>query len=431
MSGEPQALTAIDPRDFQPAGGKIRFDRKARQLTVSSPRPAWAYAAILKLDRERCGAGRAVVSFTVRVEHGHIGFGVLNAQQTHFLNEEGVRDSDGLREVRLSVDAIENAGALVIRNLATGNNASRAVIESITIETMTPAATSRHSETKGSTTGRAAPAQTTSQYWFKRYLETEIPALTNPAATDWERVCAMRDWAYARISLGESTASILEARYEYAIYQEPLEEIMRKLDSGEGGFLCAGFSVMLKRLYELFGYSAYTYNMGSPSGSPTHMVSLVDIAYEGQTITTVQDSLFNLSLVREGKPLDFAGLLSFLQRRRAGDADITGGTRVMKPVVGSPEKIDRWIEANGSHYVLGSRTVTSSQARVDHNLSIGNYHRRYIFENWLESEIGERDLRYLYLCPLGSSGGSKAEALVEAAREARRTLSQHGAKAAG
>jgi hypothetical protein len=360
-----------------------------------------------------------------------MGFGVLNARQSHFLNEEGVRDSDGLREVRLPVDALEDASALVVRNWATGNNASRAVIERITIETMAPATTSRHSETMGSTAGRAATGRTASQYWFLRCLENEIPALTNPAATDWERVCAMREWAYARISLGESTASILEARHGYGVYQEPLEEIMRKLDSGEGGFLCAGFSVMLKRLYELCGYAAYTYNMGSPSGLGTHMVSLVDITYEGKTITTVQDSMFNLSFVRDGKPLDFAGLLWLLQRRRAGDADIAGGARVMKPVVGSPEKIDRWIEENGRHYVLGSRTVTGGQVRVDHNLSIGNYHRRSIFESWLQSEIGERDLRYLYLCPLGSSGGPKVEALVEAAREARRRLSRRGAKAAG
>lgn len=401
-------------------------------MAVSSPRPAWAYAAILKLDRGQLGAGRAVVSFTVRVEHGYMGFGVLNSRQSHFLNEEGVRDNDGLREVRLLVDALEDASALVVRNWATGNNASRAVIESITIETMSPGTTSRQSaETMDSAARRAATAQTASQYWFSRYVENEIPALTNPAATDWERVCGMREWAYARISMGESTASILEAKHGYAIYQEPLEEIMRKLDSGEGGFLCAGFSVLLKRLYELCGYSAYTYNMGSPSGLGTHMVSLVDITYEGKTITTVQDSMFNLSFVRDGKPLDFAGLLWLLQRRRAGDADIAGGARVMKPLVGSPEKIDRWIEENGRHYLLGSRTVTGGQARVDHNLSIANYHRRSIFENWLESEIGERDLRYLYLCPLGSSGGSKAEALVEAAREARRRLSQRGAKAAG
>lgn len=349
-----------------------------------------------------------------------MGFGILNAQRDAFLVEEGVRSATGMREVRLRIEAIEQASDLVVRNWAGGDNASQAEIEAVTIEACPLGESEIEAARVG--TARDAASLTLSQYWLRRYIESQVPALTDAAAGDWRRVCALRDWAYANIPLRESKASILEGKYGYEIYNEPVEQIVRRLNEGEGGFLCAGMAIVLKQLYDLFGYAAYTYNMGSSQSDPTHMVCLVDIEHEGRTITTVQDALFDLSYARGVAPLDFPDLLNLLRQRRAAEVDLVRGDAATKPLVGSPEQVRRWIELHRNDYQIGSMLVTATQAQVAHNLSLHNYDRRSVFEDWIESQIGERDMLYFYLFPLGTSGGLRASDLAEAALRAREEI---------
>ena len=414
------APASVPLTDFEPAGGDARLEFGPGPLLVVSPAQAWAYAAILRLDPAVLPPGRTLICIKTRVRQGYMGFGILNAQRDAFLTEEGVRSGAGVREVRLRIEAIGQASDLVVRNWAGGDNASQAEIEAVTIEAYPPGESEIEAARVG--TARGAASLTLSQYWLRRYIESLVPVLTGAAASDWRRVCALRDWVYANIPLGESKASILEAKHGYEIYNEPVERIVQRLNEGEGGFLCAGMSIVLQRLYDLFGYVAYTYNMGSSQSDPTHMVCLVDIEHEGRTITTVQDALFNLSYARGSAPLDFLDLLNLLRQRRGAEVELVRGGAATKPLVGSPEQVQRWMELHRNDYQIGPMLVTAGQARVTHNLSLHNYDRRSFFEDWIESQIGERNMLCFHLFPLGTSGGLRASQLVEAAERAREEI---------
>ncbi|RPH78740.1 MAG: hypothetical protein EHM80_09565, partial [Nitrospiraceae bacterium] len=113
--------TSIPLTDFEPAGGDARLEFGLDTLLVVSPPQAWAYAAILRLDRTPLPPGRAVICIKTRVRQGYMGFGILNAQRDAFLTEEGVRSETGAREVRLRIESLERASDLVVRNWAGGD----------------------------------------------------------------------------------------------------------------------------------------------------------------------------------------------------------------------------------------------------------------------------------------------------------------------
>ena len=399
---------------FEQGNPDASLQHRVNQLLVISPPHAWAYAAILPLDEAAISRGPVAIRVTVGLIQGHMGFGILNTERDEFLVEQGYRSHENPGEICLRVPAMESASALVIRNWQGGGNASRAEIEAVTIE-------AGEIETAAAEV-QANSSEPLSSYWFVRYLESQVPALRDSSANDWQRVCALCDWVYANIPVAESKASVLEARYGYEIYNEPVESIIRKINDSEGGFLCAGLAVLLQKIYELFGYTAYTYNMGSPQGEPSHMVTLVNIEHEDKTITTVQDVMFNSSLAHASVPLDFLELLSLLRQRRAAEVQHVPGLSASKFVVGSHENLQRWIALYEHQSVLGPMLAEGTLARVLQKFSWETYHDRDSYEIWLASQLSERNILYLFLFPLSVGGKTEAPHLMQAALDARQAL---------
>ncbi|MDP8207388.1 MAG: FkbM family methyltransferase [Candidatus Electryonea clarkiae] len=75
-----------------------------------------------------------------------------------------------------------------------------------------------------------------------------------------------------------------------------VEQLQFLFDSREIGTLCGGASIFLKKLYELFGFRAATYNYGIP-GASTHVVTLVALPSGIGIEVVLQDASFNQTIV--------------------------------------------------------------------------------------------------------------------------------------
>jgi len=73
-----------------------------------------------------------------------------------------------------------------------------------------------------------------------------------------------------------------------------VSQISFLFNTKEIGVLCGGVAVYLKKIFELFGYAASTFNYGIP-GVSTHVTTLVLIPARGQNELIFQDATFNLT----------------------------------------------------------------------------------------------------------------------------------------
>jgi len=157
-------------------------------------------------------------------------------------------------------------------------------------------------------------------FWLKKYIIKEIPALSYSSISDWEKVNLLRDWAAKNVS----TATIiepLESEYGYSVYNESAAQLLARQMSGEGGFYCAGVAVTTAKIFQLFGYPAISYNMVfwfEDDVFASHVVTLVKIKYKGKDLITVQDAYFNYTVtyVNNNKPVDIFDMLELLSNKK-------------------------------------------------------------------------------------------------------------------
>jgi hypothetical protein len=107
----------LDLAGFAPHAGTTRPWAEGG-IEVETAATPWAYAAALALPPEaaaRRPAGRAYVSLRVEVERGLVGFGVLNAEGTQFLDRRGVGPSATVTEVFLAISSLSPGCAVVVQ----------------------------------------------------------------------------------------------------------------------------------------------------------------------------------------------------------------------------------------------------------------------------------------------------------------------------
>jgi hypothetical protein len=261
------------------------------------------------------------------------------------------------------------------------------------------------------------------QYWLKEYLLSKVEVLGDPASGDWEKVIALREWAYEQIPRAAYETSLLESEYGHAIYDEEPAFLLFRFQNNEGGFYCGGTAQVLADLYGLFGYRAYTYNMGNSAGQPTHMLTLVEIESDSRKIVSVQDAYLNFALTKDGKPLDFEELLRDLESDRTSDIRIRTGKSDCKPMIAKVENAPKARSYLAQHYALGPPSEPKNgRQQFCHDFSLGKFDGRSEYEDWLEQTIGRRDFLYIFLFPIEGSGGPRAVELAQRAAAIRDKL---------
>lgn len=252
--------------------------------------------------------------------------------------------------------------------------------------------------------------------WFFNYLHAELPILLNAGASDWEKVNAVREWAYRHIPRA-APGAFLDNR------NKPPEVLFEEFERFQGGFACGGTAELLRDLYIELGYDAYTYDMGTRENDLSHMLTVVRIEHEGQAMFVVQDAYFNFTLrSSDGSPLDLRDLFTSLERRDLSRVQVASGTSTCKPVVTRREDADGNRAYHSQYYEVGSIEIHEGMARYCHDFSISTFEGLGAYTEWVRARVGSAELLYLFLFPIGTSGGDGIEPIVSEARRVKERL---------
>ncbi|HZU35612.1 MAG TPA: hypothetical protein VFA18_06885, partial [Gemmataceae bacterium] len=160
--------------------------------------------------------------------------------------------------------------------------------------------------------------------WLRQRVSRDCPAIDDPALDDWSRVCLLRQWAWQHIPWC-SRSLLLDQKPAISLYCRDAPGVFAYLLSDSGGVWCGGAAYALAKLYELYGYPAWTYDYGLPEVM-THVTTVVRIQLRGQRMLVVQDPTFNLTYTApNGMPLDLATLLKQLRSRQAASVVFQAG----------------------------------------------------------------------------------------------------------
>ncbi|MBI2766749.1 MAG: hypothetical protein HYX53_12690 [Chloroflexi bacterium] len=252
------------------------------------------------------------------------------------------------------------------------------------------------------------------RFWLKQYVEEQVPVLANPAADDWTKVNALREWAYGFID-SAAPVCLLDNDYGAQISQK-LAFVMELLLENRGGFACGGTANVLTGLYRLFGYTSYAYNMGQLEGSWTHVVSLVQIMVDGRSVLSVQDAFLGFTLKEDGQPLDFSRLLDLLGSRQADRVEIASTKQMCKPAA-LPAASPGAVEELGKYYTISYLGTDGRVTEYCYDLNLKTLATGPEYVQAIANRTGQANFLYIFLLPLGTSGEAPAEALAAHAKE--------------
>ncbi len=260
-----------------------------------------------------------------------------------------------------------------------------------------------------------------SNFWFRKYLEASIPELTDASATEFEKVGAIRQWVYSAVPSAVGNSCTLEDKYDFSIYQEDPDRVLYLIDRFSVAYYCAGTAETFASVCRLFGFEAWCYNMGAESGMASHVTSIVKLTDNGAEVYSIQDSYFNYTLMAGGKPLDFYRLLELVAARRSDQVEIREGDTSCKQIIIEESVADEWRRRYSYAYKMGPVTYANGRALFCNDLSLRTFVPMGDFEDWIESQIGERAFPHLFLFPLSVSGDGE-QTFVGAAKAALASL---------
>jgi hypothetical protein len=144
-------------------------------------------------------------------------------------------------------------------------------------------------------------------------IAREYPTIHDPALSDWERVSQLRQWCWSHTPIPQDRSGIYSIGWRWWVVTAP--DIFELFASNScGASYCSGAADALRLLYDAYGYEAYTVESGHAGGTETHVVTLVRIDHEGESLLSVQDAYFNVTFVEaaSGRPLDYYRMLALL-----------------------------------------------------------------------------------------------------------------------
>lgn len=150
---------------------------------------------------------------------------------------------------------------------------------------------------------------------LKQTIGQAVPELQNPRLDDWAKVNLLRRWAYRHIDVASSTC-VKKHGMAPDVADRGATVIFADFAADKAGVWCAGAADSLLRLYQAYGYTAYSIHFGDHQ-SLTHTATLVQIQHQGKPMLVMQDAYLNTTYTNsQGGPLDYWDMLRFLQQRQ-------------------------------------------------------------------------------------------------------------------
>lgn len=270
---------------------------------------------------------------------------------------------------------------------------------------------------------RCSPEHQKARLALQRRVYREYPQLLDETLDDFARVTLIRQWAWSHIR-GGSPANLLDAHARW--YELDAASIFRLFAEDRGGVYCGGSALALQRLYEVFGYRAWSVNNGDANTSESHVFTLVKIRVGHENVICLQDPLFNTTHVdaTTGLPVDYFDLLRRLARHDhesfrviesdhrnipttpawiVAAKDINGRSArqvyddFLRLIIDCDCRVERL--ADGSLKFIGARTLSRFALWCQ---IPGNKASAYL--EWALKQGHPEELSYIYLYPLGVSG---------------------------
>jgi hypothetical protein len=166
--------------------------------------------------------------------------------------------------------------------------------------------------------------------------------------------------------LASHASQTAQIKKEMANKKDAWEMLKFVIQSNNGGLDCSGYSTLLLHIYEELGYPSVTYHHGR-SNSFNHVVTLVRIYYEGRYIWSIQDGLFNLSIMdRNNKPIDFILFIQNLATNGKITYDLgPNRTHVYYCTYDCSSNISNYIKHG--HLLLGKETIEENELSTNIN----------------------------------------------------------------
>src|SRR5271167_3602718 len=105
---------------YELSGGQTHVGASADgfdPMAILTPAEQWAYAVTVPLNRSALDRyGRVRIKISILVHQGCVGIGVLQRDESSFVQEVSVAGSSGWHELALETLSLDTAGPLVIRN---------------------------------------------------------------------------------------------------------------------------------------------------------------------------------------------------------------------------------------------------------------------------------------------------------------------------
>ncbi len=242
-------------------------------------------------------------------------------------------------------------------------------------------------------------------------IEESYPKFADHTLDDWGRVNILREWVYHIVDQADVDMQF-EKRTNRTLSSFSAEEFIDFFQQDRGGGMCGLANYTLMRVYQYFGFSAYTMTLGCEECSPTHVVALVEIMDHGKPVLAVEDAFLNYALVdTEAAPLDYFEILRYLRIRDTSRISVlegaqgTGRTYLCK---GACKLMSHWATARGSY-----SPVCFSMGASDEKCIIYPTLQRladYWSGPWREVLISNgypADILYLFLFPYRIQDGSQ------------------------
>jgi hypothetical protein len=255
---------------------------------------------------------------------------------------------------------------------------------------------------------------------LKATIVAEYPSIISPFISDYDKANILRQWSYEHTK-ASSKHNLLELDESFGFYIKNTEELFTAFSEYNGGVWCGGSAYVLSKLYQSYGYKAYTVDSGEV-GVLTHVVTIVEIDYDGRKILSVQDPTFNITYENSsGIPYDYFELLKTLKKHNHKNITINQGNGSAPDFILDPRDdcndYAQYISSSDKPFVklTGERLVYKSRltlARFDDKYKNGS-----IVNEFLLKEGHPPKTLYLFLYPLYMYGETEATHIFEQAKE--------------
>jgi len=227
------------------------------------------------------------------------------------------------------------------------------------------------------------------------------PPSTMDDLSDWDRVNLIRHCAAVH-TVWSSQSCLLENDPSLSFYSLSASSIFRAFRGKQGGAMCGGMAYALMKLYHDFGYESYIVDMGKPEYE-THVVVLVRVEDTNRYLLSIQDILFDISLVdSNGRPLDYFDVLGKLRDLRHEEIKMVPSHEwaVQRDIIIRPNEIDDfpWIRFSKDFRALDDERRLY-RGSMSYRLYESANEKAQKFKAFLEHEGYPRNMLYIYLFP--------------------------------